>query len=58
MERLFEPFETTKRRGMGLGLSLSREIVKAHGGRLWLDRTDATGSKFVVELPNKSGAPL
>jgi two-component system, LuxR family, sensor kinase FixL len=58
VERLFEPFETTKRRGMGLGLSLSREIVKAHGGRLWLDRTDATGSKFVVELPDKSGAPL
>ncbi len=56
VERLFEPFETTKRRGMGLGLSLSREIVKAHGGRLWLDRTDATGSKFILELPDKSGA--
>ena len=56
VERLFEPFETTKRRGMGLGLSLSREIVKAHGGRLWLDRTGATGSKFVLELPDKSGA--
>ena len=51
VERLFEPFETTKRRGMGLGLSLSREIVKAHGGRLWLDRTGATGTKFVLELP-------
>jgi len=58
LERLFEPFETTKRRGMGLGLSLSREIIKAHGGRLWLDRTDATGSKFVLELPDKSGALL
>ncbi len=58
VERLFEPFETTKRRGVGLGLSLSREIVKAHGGRLWLDWTNATGSKFVLELPDKSGAPL
>ena len=57
LERLFEPFETTKRRGMGLGLSLSREIVKAHGGRLWLDRTDGAGSKFALELPDKSGAP-
>ena len=52
VERLFEPFETTKRRGMGLGLSLSREIVKAHGGRLWLDRTGVTGTKFVLELPD------
>jgi two-component system sensor kinase FixL len=57
VERLFEPFETTKRRGMGLGLSLSREIVKAHGGRLWLDRTGATGSRFVLELPDNVGAP-
>ena len=56
MERLFEPFETTKRRGMGLGLSLSREIAKAHGGRLWLDASDATGSRFVLELPDRSGA--
>jgi two-component system, LuxR family, sensor kinase FixL len=55
VERLFEPFETTKRRGTGLGLSLSREIVKAHGGRLWLDCTDAGGSKFVLELPDKNG---
>jgi signal transduction histidine kinase len=58
VERLFQPFETTKRRGMGLGLSLSREIVKAHGGRLWLDRTGAGGSKFVLELPSKLEAHL
>jgi two-component system, LuxR family, sensor kinase FixL len=56
VERLFEPFETTKRRGVGLGLSLSREIVKAHGGRLWLERTGAGGSKFVLELPDNNGA--
>ncbi|HTR14481.1 MAG TPA: ATP-binding protein [Roseiarcus sp.] len=56
VERLFEPFETTKRRGVGLGLSLSREVAKAHGGRLRLDRTGATGSKFVLELPDKKGA--
>jgi two-component system, LuxR family, sensor kinase FixL len=55
VDRLFEPFETTKRRGIGLGLSLSREIVKAHGGRLWLDRTGAAGSLFVLELPDKRG---
>ncbi len=56
VERLFEPFETTKRRGIGLGLSLSREIIKAHGGRLWLDRTCSAGSRFVAELPDKGGA--
>ena len=55
VERLFEPFETTKQRGMGLGLSLSREIVRAHNGRLWLDHTSATGSTFILELPVKAG---
>lgn len=50
-ERLFEPFETNKRRGMGLGLSLSREIVKAHGGRLWWDQAFAPGARFALRLP-------
>lgn len=58
VERLFEPFETTKLRGIGLGLSLSREIVRAHGGRLWLYRTGPTGSIFVLELPDKRGERL
>jgi C4-dicarboxylate-specific signal transduction histidine kinase len=50
-ERLFEPFETSKPRGMGLGLSLSREIVKALGGRLWRDATVTNGARFVLRLP-------
>jgi C4-dicarboxylate-specific signal transduction histidine kinase len=50
-ERLLEPFETSKLRGMGLGLSLSREIVKAHGGRLWRDETVTSGARFVLRLP-------
>jgi signal transduction histidine kinase len=49
--RLFEPFATNKRRGMGLGLSLSREIAKAHGGGLWWDREHREGARFVLELP-------
>ena len=51
-ERLFQPFETSKQRGMGLGLSLSREIVKAHGGRLWRDATVTAGARFVLRLPS------
>ena len=50
-ERLFEPFTTSKPRGMGLGLILSRQIVEAHGGRLWCERTSAKGSHFAFRLP-------
>ncbi len=50
-ERLFKPFETNKPRGMGLGLSLSLEIVKAHGGRLWWDAASSPRARFVLRLP-------
>jgi two-component system sensor kinase FixL len=50
-ERLFEPFETTKPRGMGLGLPLAKEIAARHGGRLrWLPIVPA-GARFELELP-------
>lgn len=50
-DRLFEPFTTSKPRGMGLGLLLSRQIVEAHGGRLWCERTSANGAHFAFRLP-------
>lgn len=49
-ERLFEPFETSKAGGMGLGLALSRRMVEAHGGSLWSDKSIAKGARFVFRL--------
>ena len=49
-ESLFEPFASNKAEGLGLGLAISRTIVEAHGGALWLADTDA-GAAFCLTLP-------
>lgn len=49
-ERLFEPFFTTKAQGMGVGLSISRTIVEAHGGRIWVESSDKAGAIFRFTL--------
>jgi PAS domain S-box-containing protein len=51
LERLFEPFVTTKAQGLGLGLSISRSIVTAHGGRVWAANNPDRGASFFVVLP-------
>jgi two-component system sensor kinase FixL len=52
---LFKPFVSTKERGMGLGLSISRTIIQAHGGQIGAERNPAGGSIFWFTLP--TGAP-
>lgn len=47
---LFQPFVTTKRKGMGLGLSICRTIVEAHGGRIWVDARPGRGTVFRFTL--------
>jgi signal transduction histidine kinase len=54
IERIFDAFYTTKEVGMGMGLSICRSIVEAHGGRLWASRRVPHGSIFYVEFPEGS----
>jgi signal transduction histidine kinase len=50
-ERLFQPFVSGKADGMGVGLSISRNIIEAHGGRIWASRNDDGGATFHFTLP-------
>jgi C4-dicarboxylate-specific signal transduction histidine kinase len=53
-EKIFDAFVTTKARGMGIGLAVSRSIVEAHGGRLWAENNSDGGARFSVTLPLSS----
>lgn len=56
-KRLFTAFFTTKAHGMGVGLSISRSIIAAHGGRLWAEPNPEGGCVFQFRLPLGPGAP-
>jgi PAS domain S-box-containing protein len=57
LERVFEPFRTTKRHGLGIGLSISRTIITAHGGRLWAENNPDRGATFRFTIPVGQATP-
>lgn len=56
LPRLFEPFVTSKDTGMGVGLSISKAIVEAHGGRLWMEANPIGGTVFRFTIPTAKEA--
>ena len=54
VERIFDPFYTTKKDGTGLGLAISRRIVSAHKGALLVESYAGAGTVFTIRLPSPS----
>jgi C4-dicarboxylate-specific signal transduction histidine kinase len=57
-ERIFDSMFTTKEGGMGMGLSISRSIIAAHGGRIWASPRESVGAIFRIDLPSKRGVEV
>src|SRR5215510_10090947 len=55
LPKLFQPFFTTKKEGMGMGLSIARTIVEAHHGEIWVENNSETGATFCFTVPVDEG---
>lgn len=51
LDRIFQPFFSTKREGLGMGLSISKSIIEAHGGKLWAENNNGRGATFCFTVP-------
>lgn len=58
LNKIFEPFYTTKDMGTGLGLALCSQIVQEHGGRIWAESREKAGATFYVDFPIKSESTI
>jgi signal transduction histidine kinase len=56
-DRLFQPFVTAGKNGLGLGLALSRQAARAHGGDLWVEDAPGSGACFCIRLPLPAAEP-
>ncbi len=56
LERIFDPFYSTRKAGMGMGLAISRSIVTANGGQMWAENVSAAGARFCVMLLGESSS--
>jgi signal transduction histidine kinase len=58
IERIFDPFHTTKPQGTGMGLTITRSIVESYGGRVWATPNQGAGATFHFILPGETEAHI